>query len=235
MMRRRAVRILRLALLLAVGVLLTSVTVAQQPDAAPARVSLHFERPGLPVPRFTLVVNEDGSGSYEAEQVFQPQGTREVSAASSQHIERAVMISKPTALKVFELARALDRFHIVCESTAKNIADTGAKTFSYTGAEGGGSCVFNYSENKSVTALADIFQGIAYTLDLGRKLDFDHRFDRLGLDADMTNLVDASADGRALELGTIAHTLHSLSVDPDVLARVRLRAGTLLERFPAAN
>jgi len=220
---------------LAIGFLVTGCVLAQQPDATPARVSFHFERPGLIVPRFTLSINEDGSGSYQAEQVFQPQGAREVSAAASQHIERALTLSKPTVEKIFELTRVLDRFHIPCESNVKNIADTGAKTFTYTGTGGDGSCVFNYSENKSVTALTDIFQGIAYTLDLGRKLDFDHRFDRLGLDEDMANLVDASAQGRALELGTIARTLHSLSVDPDVLARVRLRASTLLERFPAAN
>jgi len=234
-MLHKSVRVWMLALSLTSAVLWTAHANGQQPDPTPARVSFHFERPGLVVPRFTLAIEEDGSGSYSAEQVFDPQGARAVSTASSQQIERKLTVSKTTAAKIFELARALDRFHMVCESNAKNIADTGAKTLSYTGAGGDGSCVFNYSENKNVTALADIFQGIAYTLDLGRKLDFDHRFDRLGLDADMTNLVDNASQGRALELGTIARTLHSLSDDPDVLARVRLRASTLLERFPAAN
>ena len=49
-----------------------------------------------------------------------------------------------------------------------------------------GSCVYNYSDNKNVALLTDTFLGIAFTLDEGRKLDFLHRYDRLGLDAEMT-------------------------------------------------
>jgi hypothetical protein len=214
-------------------------TIAQQLDAAPvltpSRVSLQFDRPGLIVPRFTLVIAEDGNGTYEAEQVLQPQGARDVSTASSQHIERKLNVTPATTAKIFVLARSLDRFHAECASRAKNIANTGTKTFRFEGPEGDGSCVFNFSENKNVVALTDVYQGIASTLDMGRKLDFDHRFDRLGLDADMAALTEDVAQGRSLELGTIARTLHSLAIDPDVLERVRLRANALLERFPAAN
>ncbi len=58
----------------------------------------------------------------------------------------------------------------------------GRKTLRYSGPDGEGSCVYNFSENKNVVELTDLFQGIVRTLEVGRKLDFDHRFDRLGLD-----------------------------------------------------
>ena len=101
--------------------------------------------------------------------------------------------SAATAAKVFALAHSLNYFNIACASTAKNVADTGKKTLDYIrlGANGSradgvlGSCTYNYTENKDVQTLTDIFQGIADTLDEGRKLDYLHRFDRLGLDAEM--------------------------------------------------
>ena len=78
-------------------------------------------------------------------------------------------------------------------------------------------------------ALADIFQAIAFTMDEGRKLDFLHRFDRLGLDAEMETLAQEYADKRALELGTITSTLTALVNDEAVMERVRRRAEKLLQ------
>ena len=81
-----------------------------------------------------------------------------------------------------------------------------------------------------MVALTEMFQAISLTLDMGRKLDFDHRFDRLGLDATMASLTDMVDAGRAMELGTIASTLKSIARDSDVLERVRLRAERLLKQ-----
>jgi hypothetical protein len=75
-------------------------------------------------------------------------------------------------------------------------------------------------------------EGIVRTLDTGRKLDFDHRFDRLGLDEDTAALVEDVAAGRAIEVGAIARTLRSIAADNEVLERVRGRAASLLQRFP---
>jgi hypothetical protein len=72
--------------------------------------------------------------------------------------------------------------------------------------------------------------GIAYTLDEGRRLEFLHRYDRLGLDAEMITLSQEVDAGRALELGTIAPTLAAIADDTAVLQRVRLRATRMLEQ-----
>lgn len=207
---------------------ITTAAAAQQASPTQAHVSLQFDRPGLQVPHFTLTLAEDGTGTYTAEQLL-PHG------AATQHLDRPLTLSPATTAKIFTLTRTADRFHTDCASKAKNIADTGTKTLHYDGPEGEGSCVFNFSENKNIVALTDLLEAIAYTLDFGRKLDFDHRFDRLGLDADTQNLVNALDQGRAAEVGTIAHSLHSLALDPDVLERVRLRADTLLKRSSMAN
>jgi hypothetical protein len=200
-----------------------------QPQAAAAEVSFHFERPGLPVPKFTLTVDESGVAGYEADEVASTRGAAEADPAPTQHLSRTVTLSRATTEKIFANARALDRFNTVCASKAKNIADTGNKTLSYTGDGGDGSCTYNYSENKRVGLLTDLFLGIARTLDMGRKLDFQHRFDRLGLDSTMAILTEEVDAGRAVEVGVITPTLRSLAEDSEVLQRVRQRAARLLQ------
>ncbi len=80
-----------------------------------------------------------------------------------------------------------------------------------------------------MVSLTETFQAIAETLDLGRKLDFEHRFDRLGLDATMAKLAEDVDSGSAKEVVTIAATLRSIARDSEVLDRVRLRAARLLK------
>lgn len=199
--------------------------------AAPkqAEVSFEFEREGLPVPRFTLRIEEDGTGTYQAEEVESPADKGSVQYASPKHIHRNLKLTQPTVTRIFQSARELDRFNIACESTAKNIANTGKKTLRYTGVDGAGSCIYNYSDNKDVTGLANTFIAIAFTLDEGRRLEFLHRYDRLGLDEEMTDLVQAANAGHALELETIAPVLTSIARDAAVIGRVRTQASKLLE------
>ncbi|MCL2659915.1 MAG: hypothetical protein FWD64_05285, partial [Acidobacteriaceae bacterium] len=66
--------------------------------------------------------------------------------------------------------------------------------------------------------------------DEGRKLDYLHRYDRLGLYGEMDTLVQEYKEKRALELGTISSTLDSLARDEAVMQSVRTRAAMLLKQ-----
>jgi hypothetical protein len=229
---------MRLAAQFAVGAMLAAgipAVFAQPPVAAAAaatqaEVSFHIERPGLPVPKFTLRVREDGTGSYQAEEVEGPSDRGTVRYASAKQIDRTLNLTPVTVAKIFKAARELKHFDMDCASKAKNIANTGEKTLSYAGADGKGSCVYNYSEDKQVRMLTSDFLAIAETLDEGRRLTYLHRYDRLGLDAETIALEQAAAAGRATEFGTIAPVLSSIASDPAVMERVRLRVAKLLER-----
>lgn len=201
-------------------------TVAATLPTAHAQVTFGFERNGLPVPRFTLDLDEHGSGTYKAE---------EASANAPQQIQRPIALTEATSKKIFGLVRSVQLTPENCASKARNIADTGKKTLTYAGPEGTSSCTYNYTENKNVDALTTIFQGIAETMDQGRHLDFLHRFDRLGLDDAVSVLAQEVTDGRALELGTIAPSLHSIADDSEVMQRVRARATTLLAQIPSSS
>jgi hypothetical protein len=199
-------------------------------QSALATVTFQFDRNGLPVPRYTLVVREDGSGTYHAEEVERRSADSALQQVTAKQIDRPMTLSAETTAKILQTARSLNLFNMSCGTKLKNIADTGKKTLSYAGAEGTGTCAYNYSDDKNVTMLTELFYGIAYTMDVGRRLDFERRFDRLGLDAELLSLEHAVESKDALELGNIAPTLRTIAGDGEVMQRVRVRAGKLLDQ-----
>jgi len=197
------------------------------------RVEFSFDRTGLRVPHYELMLMENGIGQYRGEESPKTASPADTPAFAQPFGPQKISISPSTVIKVFALARRLDQFNIPCDSTAKNVADTGEKTLSYVGAQGVmASCTYNYTEKKDVQTLTDIFEGIAETLDEGRELGYLHRYDRLGLDAELESFSREVAEGHAIELQTIAQTLNSLAGDPDVMQRVRIRASGLLTMIP---
>ena len=203
------------------------------PAKTPAEVTFQFDRTGLPVPRFTLRLREDGTGRYDADQGEIPATPNSMRGQAAQHIDQSIILTSTIVSKIFKAARSLNHFNIECASKLKNIADTGKKTLTYVGADGSGSCLYNFSENKSVDMLTSTFLAIAYTIDEGRRLAFLHRYDRLGLDAEMISFGQELDAGRALELGTISPTLAAIADDNALIQRVRLKAQKMLEQIAA--
>jgi hypothetical protein len=76
---------------------------------------------------------------------------------------------------------------------------------------------------------AAAFQAIAETMQIGATLQHLHRFDRLGLDAEMDTLAAEAKEGNAIEMQNIAPTLQSIVDDERVIERVRRKAARLLQ------
>lgn len=199
-----------------------------------AEIHFHFERPGFSVPVYSFLVREDGSGiytaTYQADPSLKDSPATVVQSLPDQTETKPLSLSASTTAKLFAEVKNTQGFRGGCASKAKNIADTGTKMLSYKGGEGTTSCTYNYSENKPVVEMTTIFQAMAFTLDAARKLDRLRRFDRLGLDREMSVLADAAENGRAIEMANIASSLHSIIDDEQVLERVRMRATKLLEQ-----
>ena len=204
---------------------------AQRSSQTAAEVSFAFQRAGLQVPRFTLAVDQNGRGTYKGDQA-EPVVRGVLAQPATVAFEQKFELSSQTTRRIFALADELDHFNIACASKAKNVADTGTKTLTYIAPGTMLSCTYNYTENKGVNELTDLFLAIAETMDEGRTLDHLHRYDRLGLDAAMSYLTQEVSAGRALELGTIATTLRSIADDAEVIERVRMRARALLTLVP---
>ena len=196
-----------------------------QADTAPAKnaaarteMSFDFLWPAQAVPQYKITVADDGSGSYLAH------GAPGTAAPGTQPIT----VSAPNRAKIFAAGEVLTGSQR-CESKAKNLAQTGQKTLSMRSGAKVAECTFNYSEDKRVQEAVAVFQAIAVTMEEGPKLQRLHRFDRLGLDAELAVLEKSAQEGRALELENIAPVLRSLAGDEAVMQRVRLRASKLLE------
>jgi hypothetical protein len=202
--------------------------------AAIPQVVFAFERQGLSIPKYRLTIHKDGSAVYEGEELPQAVGPDPAPAGPAQPFRSVVSISSATVDRIFALSQKLNRFNIACASKAKNIADTGTKTLTYNAPDGAGSCNYNYSENRDVQALTETLQAITETMDQGRRLDYLHRYDRLGLDAAMIYLTQEVSEGRALEVPTIAPSLRAISADAMVIQRARAKADALLTLVPAA-
>ena len=185
-----------------------------------ATVQFHFERADVGVTMYDFRVHEDGSATYSATIA---DGTQGVEAVTDEKLQ----LSLGAAGKIFELAKESKRFNVLCASKLR-VADTGAKTLTYEGPDGTGSCTFNYSEKKSLDAVANLFLAMEQMLEGGRRLAAAHRYDRLALDAQMSSLVSQMKAGQAAEPGLIVDVLKSLADDPEVFERVRVKAAELL-------
>ncbi|WP_263385286.1 hypothetical protein [Granulicella arctica] len=214
----------------AVFFLLGDSAFGQDAPAASYQASFKFDRslPGVLVPRYTIELHGDGTGFYRAE-VVAPQ------SPEPQAVERPLTFSPKGVKLVFDALETMRASDTPCASKLKNIADTGTKILTYRDAKGDGSCTFNHSENKAAVQLTAFFQGVENTLEEGRALDFKHRFDRLGLDTEISNLAAAVDNGRAQELENIGSTLRSIAGDTALIERVRLRAAKLLEQAKAGE
>ncbi len=202
-------------------VLLLFAVPAPMPAQSPAEgfsLTATYDREGLPVPNWKFHILPSGATDYTS---------HHAAAGVSDSAIHFQMSQTGTA----KLSRLLGDSHglVPCETKTKNLARMGDKTFVYTPL---GSaevrCTFNYTDNKALAQAAEFLSSISATLEAGTTLDRLHRYDRLGLDPEMTRLAAAVKDGKATELGAIHNSLEALVADDAVLERVRQKAAQLL-------
>jgi hypothetical protein len=207
--------------------LLFSVTALAQ-EAAPlaadqASVWFKFEwSQGVPWQSYSIQVRADGKTHFE--------GTPNPSQlGESDPVNQDFVMSETTRQEIFESARKLNYFQGDFDSHLKHIAQTGDKTLAYKSAQVQGSSTYNYSQNPTVQRLTQLFLGLATTLDYGRKLVWQYRFDKLGLDKQLRELEELQTGHQVEELGIIEPILRKIADDPNVMHISRLSAQHLLK------
>ncbi len=189
---------------------------------------MEFTNAQLLPSHWEIKVNPDGSGVFNAEsagaEAGPNTGSRQIEAGS---VHRDIQLSPALTEQIFATARRRKLFAMACDSRLK-VAFQGTKRLSYSGPEGSGECEFNYSKDKDIQSLGDSLMAVETTLLFGARLEKLLVHDRLGIDREMENLVSASKDGEALEVGTIRETLTKIASDDQVLERARKKARLLL-------
>jgi hypothetical protein len=211
----------------ALSALLFSLSVrAQQappPAVEPASVLFKFEwSEGIPWQSYSIQVEADGKTHFN--------GTPNPSQRGDPDpVQQDFVISEPNRQEIFASARKLNYFRGDLDSHLKHIAQTGAKTLAYQSAQVQGSSTYNYSQSPTVQSLTRLFLGLATTLDYGRKLAWQYRFDKLGLDQQLRELEELQAGHEVEELTIIEPILRKIADDPNVMHISRQSAQHLLK------
>jgi hypothetical protein len=215
----------RLALITACLLLGSVCALAQQPTGlAPASTVVYklvWDK-GLPWSEYTFTVNENGATHFK--------GTLNPAEGSGDDtVEQDFTMSEANLHEIFQSAKATDYFQGQFETKQKNVAKTGTKTLEFHSPSVNTSASFNFSPNPTMQQLTKLFAAIATTIDYGRKLTYQYRFDKLGIDTRLKELVELRASGMAQELQAIEPILRKIADDDGLMHMARTQARQLLK------
>lgn len=197
---------------------------AQTPLATADEIGFERDWPAQVTPYFRVVVHGDGSGLVTTAREMVPDASAVTPIQVSSEIRARLFAVEPI------VAGSKG-----CETGSKKLAQTGRKTLTLRRDGKVLTCTFNYSDDKRMQEAVNAFGAIEVTIEEGPKLVRLRRFDRLGLDAEVSSFLDAVKSGRAIELGNIAPVLRTLAGDGELMERVRNRATDLLAMADAGK
>jgi hypothetical protein len=180
---------------------------------------------------YTITARSTGSARYVSSNPVRTSDDPAQAADPDYTLE--FTLSSPGAAKVFDLAKQAKYFDGDFDYKKHGVANTGAKTLTYADLARHFQTTYNWSENAAIDQLTSFFQGISGTIEHGRKLQFLHRYDKLGLEAQLKGMEDEAQSHYLAELQIIAPVLESIANDSGVMNIARQRARRLLQRAKA--
>lgn len=195
---------------------------ASSPTGVPSVTFKFYWDQGRPWVDYTITVAENGATHFSG-------NGNPAEDGDGDSFRQDFTMSEANRQKIFEWAKAANYFQGQFEAKQKNVAKTGTKTLEYQAESVNNSTTYNYSPNPNIQQITKLFQSMATTLDYGRKLAYQYRFDKLGMDARLKELVDLQATGYAQELQAIAPVLSKIATDPDMMHIARQEARALLK------
>ncbi len=203
-------------------VLLSAFSYSQQ-TRSPATVTFTLDFPASQPGHYSLQVQSDGKARYDSSSRISP---------DSDDIDRfdyEFIISSATQEKIFDLSAKAGYFQRDLDSHRKNMAFTGQKTFSYKDEHRTGESTFNYTPNVPAQDLTTVFQGLSATLELGHRLEYSLRYQKLALAEELKRTEESARLSPPVELQAIAPILHQIVADSSVMNVTRARAQRLLD------
>ncbi len=208
---------------------IVALSVCVSAETGGATISYTQDFPGSDPAHYAITIHADGSGNYESNGRLSPQGS------PGELTSLNFTISPETCKRMFELAKKAHYFQGRINSNNPKIASTGTKVLSYQNGEKKTKATYNFSPVPAVEDLTDLFQGLSTTLEFGRRLTFERRYEKLALADEIRSLMDMSQSGQSLEIEAIAPVLQQIVDDHTVLTFVRARAQLLLQDSKTAS
>src|SRR5579863_5422092 len=132
--------------------------------AEPAAVSFSLDFPNSDPEHYSISVQSDGRAVYEC------RGRISTDSGETEPYTAEFTFSEATRARIFELAAQAHYFSGKIDSGNKKLAFTGTKKLTYKDGRRESSAEYNYSPVPAVQQLTTLFQGVAATLEFGRRL-----------------------------------------------------------------
>jgi len=184
-------------------------------DDSSATVSFTLDFPGSDPEHYSIAVESSGHARYE-------------SSSNGQTYSSSFEISASGRDKIFQSARQAQYFAGKLDSGNHKLAFTGTKTLSYHDGQRNFTASYDYSTLPPVRELTSQFQAMAGTLEYGRRLDYEHHYQKLALDEELKRLQAQAKNNELVEIQSLAPALQSIADDASVINVVRMRARDLL-------
>jgi hypothetical protein len=188
-----------------------------------ATVTFTLDFPGSQPGHYSIHVQSDGESHYEST------GKASSEAEDADSFEYEFTISPATREKIFQLAAKAGYFQKDLDSHRKNMAFTGKKMLSYKDESRSGEAAYNYSLDAAVQELTNLFQGLSATLELGHRLEFSLRYQKLALAEELKRSEESARMSPPVEIRAIAPILQQIVADSSVMNVTRARAQRLLD------
>ena len=198
--------------------------VLSQTNQEQAAVTFTLDFPGSQPGHYSVQVQSDGKARYESS------GRPSSGSDESDNFDYEFTISPATREKIFDLSAKAGYFQKDLDSRRKNMAFTGKKTLGYKDAQRNGESTYNYSPDSAVQELTNLFQGLSATLELGHRLEYSLRYQKLALAEELKRTEESARLSPPIEIQAIAPILEQIIADSSVLNVTRARAQRLLER-----
>lgn len=206
-----------------VALLMTASVALLGETDSPATVTFTLDFPGADPAHYALSVSSDSKASYDSRTAQSAEAEAETEAAFHSDFQ----VSPQTRDRIFEQASKADYFAKAIDSGKDKIAFTGTKILTYKDHAKSTTATYNYSTIPAVQVLTSIFQRLSTTLEYGRRLDFDYRYQKLALEAELKRLELMQKDDLE-DLQVIAPILQKIAGDPSLINVSRARAGRLI-------
>ncbi len=171
----------------------------------------------------SIQIKSDGAGHYTSS------GLLWADSDETDDFQLDFTVAPKTRQKLFELAAKAGYFQKDLASHNKNLAFTGKKTLAYRDSQRAGESTYNYSSNAAVQELTAMMQALGTTLEFGRRLQYDHQYQKLALDEELKRMEEMSRSHELIQITAIQPILDQIVADQSVINVSRARAKRLLD------
>ena len=190
-------------------------------------VSFTLDFPNSEPAHYAITVDATGHASYDC--------IVKVEGADDQTYKTEFNLTPSARQHIFDWAKQAKYFTGKIDSENRKLAFTGDKALSYQDGQHSNTAHYNYSNLEPVRELTALFQSMAATLDYGRRLSYDHRYQKLALDDEIRRMEAQAKNNELSEIQGVAPILQEIADDNSVINGVRARARELIQMGAAGH